>query len=195
MSRSRCSLAFFILALLATQNAFAFRCGNDLVTIGDSKISVLNKCGKPDWIDRWTEEIIDFPDTDQEHRATRINERWAYNPGPTQFIRIITFSDSTVSVIETSGRGFTVTPGMERCDFDTLAVGINSGEVLVRCGEPDAREQRYETITHKITGGRRQVSVTVDEWIFNLGPTHFMRILTFHNGNLVELRTGERGFR
>ncbi len=194
MFRNRCSLAVVILALLATQNAFAFRCGNNLVTTGDSKISVTKNCGKPDWVDRWSVEVIDFPDTGIEHRVIRINERWVYNPGPTQFIRIINFDGSSVSSIETGGRGFNLTPGKGRCDFDSLSLGTNSGEVSGRCGEPDATEQRYEEVTHKISGGRRQVSVTVDEWTFNLGPTHFMRILTFRNGELIEIRTGDKGF-
>jgi hypothetical protein len=59
---------------------------------------------------------------------------------------------------------------------------------------PDSQEQRYETVTEKIAGGRRQVGVSVDEWTFNLGPTQFMRILTFRNGELVDISTGERGF-
>ena len=195
MSRRVRALAVVVLALLATQNAYAFRCGNDLVATGDSKITVINKCGKPDWIDRWSEDVIDFPDSDFEHRVTRINERWIYNPGPRKFIRIITFNGSTVAALETGGQGFTPSLGKSRCDFDTLAMGTNSGEVAARCGEPDAQDQRYETITQKIPGGRRQVSVTVDEWTFNLGPTQFIRILTFRNNNLIKISTGEKGFR
>lgn len=195
MSRNHFSLAVFILAALAAQNAFALRCGNDLVTTGDSKITVINKCGQPDWIDRWREEVIDFPDTDYEFRAVRINERWVYNPGPRQFIRIVTFNGSTVSAIESGGRGFIPAPTKGRCDFESFPLGTIPGEVAARCGEPDAKDQRYEAITQSIAGGRRQVSVTVDEWTFNLGPTQFLRILTFRNGELVGVRTGEKGFR
>lgn len=195
MSCRHFSLAIIILSLLTMQNAFAFRCGNDLVVTGDSKLSVANKCGQPDWVDRWSEEVIDFPDTDFERRAVRINERWLYNPGPRQFIRIITFNGSTVSAIETAGRGFIPASFKGRCDFDSLSLGASPGVVAGRCGEPDAKEQRYESASHSIPGGRRRVSVTVDEWTFNLGPTHFMRILTFRNGELIEIRTGEKGFR
>lgn len=195
MSRCLWSLAIYGFALLATQNAYAFRCGNDLVKMGDNKITVVNKCGKPDWIDRWSEDIIDFPDSGFEHRVIRINERWVYNPGPRKFIRIITFNGSTVATLETGGHGFTPSLSKARCDFDIFAIGTNAGEVAARCGEPDAQDQRYVTLTQKIPGGRRQVSVTVDEWTFNLGPTQFIRVLTFRNNNLIKISTGEKGFR
>jgi len=185
----------FCFTLLITQNSFAFRCGGDLVSKGDSKISVSKKCGKPTWIDRWAEEIIDLPDTDFEHRITRINERWVYNPGPTQFLRIILFKGSEVVDIETGSRGFTIVPGMQHCDFELFSLGTTSAEVASKCGKPDWKEQRFELITHKIASGRRQISVTVDEWTFNLGPSNFMRILTFRNGSLVDIRTGEKGFK
>jgi hypothetical protein len=179
---------------MASQSAFAFRCDGELVTEGDTKLSVLNKCGEPSWIDRWPEEIVDFPDTDFEHLVSRINERWMYNPGPTQFLRIITFKDGQVSSIESGSRGFTVVPGIQRCNLDIFSFGTSTAEIAAQCGEPDLKEQHYETITQKIAGGRRQITVSIDKWTFNLGPTRFMRTLTFRNGNLVEIRTGEKGF-
>ncbi len=197
MSRCRSLIMVFSLCIgmLSGQNAFAFRCGSGLVTEGESKISVLRKCGEPSWVDRWSEESIELPDTDFEHRISRINERWIYNPGPTQFLRIVTFRDSKVFAIETGSRGFTVVPGMQRCDLDTFSLGATSAEIVAQCGEPNLKEQRYETITHKIAGGRKQIRVTVDEWTFNLGPSRFMRTLTFRNGNLVDIKTKERGFK
>jgi hypothetical protein len=196
MASQRRFIMLFLLCLVlgATHSAYAFRCSGGLISVGDSKLVLQNKCGKPDWIDRWPERIVEQPDTDFEHSVTRINERWIYNPGPNQFIRIITLRDGKVSKIETGGRGFTVVPGMQRCNFNGLSLGTTSAEVRAQCGKPDSQEQRYETVTEKIAGGRRQVSVTVDEWTFNLGPNHFMRILTFRNGELVDISTGGRGF-
>lgn len=187
-------LFLFCLGLVTTDSAYALRCSGGLISTGDSKLVLLKKCGEPSWIDRWAESTVEQPDTDFEHSITRINERWIYNLGPTQFIRIITLRDGRVANIETGGRGFTVYPGMQRCDFNSFSLGSTSAEIRAKCGVPDSQEQRYETVTEKIAGGRRQVSVSVDEWTFNLGPTKFMRILTFRNGVLVDISTGERGF-
>ena len=188
-------LLLLCLGLVATHSAYAFRCSGGLISTGDSKLVLLKKCGEPSWIDRYAESTVEQPDTDFEHSITRINERWIYNLGPTQFIRIITLRDGRVAHIETGGRGFTVYPGMQRCNFNSFSLGSTSAEVRAKCGQPDSQEQRYETVTEKIAGGRRQVSVSVDEWTFNLGPTQFMRILTFRNGVLVDITTGERGFK
>ena len=195
VSHRRFVILFLLcLGLVATDSAYAFRCGGGLISTGDSKLILLKKCGEPSWVDRWAERTVDQPDTDFEHSITRINERWIYNLGPNQFIRILTLRDGRVVHIETGGRGFTVYPGMQRCDFNSFSLGSTSVEVRAKCGVPDSQEQRYETVTEKIAGGRRQVSVNVDEWTFNLGPTQFMRILTFRNGVLVDISTGERGF-
>jgi len=187
-------LILLCLELLAAHNAYAFRCSGGLISTGDSKLALLKKCGEPSWIDRYTERTVEQPDTDFEHSITRINERWIYNLGPTQFIRIITLRDGRVASIETGGRGFSVFPGMQPCDFNSIPMGSTSAEVKAKCGMPDSQEQRFETVTVPIAGGRRQVGVSVDEWTFNLGPTQFMRILTFRNGELVDISTGERGF-
>lgn len=196
MASHRRIVMLFLLCvgLVVTHIAYAFRCSGGLISTGDSKLVLLKKCGEPSWVDRWAERIVERPDTDFEHSITRINERWIYNLGPTEFIRIITLRDGRVANIETGGYGFTVYPGMQRCDFNSLSLGTTSAVVRAKCGKPDSQEQRYETITEPIAGGRRQVSVSVDEWTFNLGPTQFMRILTFHNGELVDISTGERGF-
>jgi len=187
-------LILLCLGLVATRSAYAFRCSGGLISTGDSKLILLKKCGEPTWIDRWAERIVVQPDTDFEHSITRINERWIYNRGPTDFIRIITLRDGRVANIETGGRGFTVIPGSQRCDFNSISLGTSTAVVRAKCGQPDSLEQHYETVTEPIAGGRRQVSVSVDEWTFNLGPSQFMRILTFRNGELVNISTGERGF-
>jgi hypothetical protein len=38
------------------------------------------------------------------------------------------------------------------------------------------------------------VHVTIEEWIYNFGPTQFMRILRFENNKLIEIETGDYGY-
>lgn len=194
MAPYRHSITLFLLCMGFAQSVYAYHCRGGLISQGDSKLALLKKCGKPSWIDRWAERVVELPDTDFEHSISRINERWIYNPGPTQFIRIITLRGGYISKIETGGRGFTVVSGTKHCDFNNLNLGSPSAIVRAKCGKPDSREQHYEMITGKIAGGRRQVSISVDEWTYNLGPNQFMRVLTFRNGELYKISTGERGF-
>jgi len=36
--------------------------------------------------------------------------------------------------------------------------------------------------------------VTVEEWEYNLGPGSFIRYLTFENGRLIKITTGDYGY-
>ncbi len=36
--------------------------------------------------------------------------------------------------------------------------------------------------------------VTIEEWTYNLGPNRFLRILTFRNGVLANIKTGGYGY-
>jgi len=36
--------------------------------------------------------------------------------------------------------------------------------------------------------------VTVEEWEYNLGPGRFIRYLTFENGRLIKITTGDYGY-
>lgn len=192
--RGYISLVVFCMVLLTAQNAYALRCDGGLIGEGDAMLVVRNKCGEPAWVDRWVEQVVDLPDTDFEHRVSRVNERWIYNFGPTRFLRIVSFRDSKVLSIETGGRGFARPPTGRQCNFGVLSLGTTSLEVRAQCGQPDQAAQRFETVTEKLDSGRREITVSVDEWTYNLGPSRFMRVLLFRNGELVDIHTGDKGF-
>jgi hypothetical protein len=78
--------------------ASAFRCGTQLVSVGDTRAEVIQKCGEPTYVDSWEEELIqrDFgavrnydPRTrryggSREPFLVKIQvkiELWAYKPG------------------------------------------------------------------------------------------------------------------
>ena len=67
-----------------------------------------------------------------------------------------------------------------RCDGGTVTVGDRQYDVRRTCGEP-------EKIT--VSGGG-----TVEEWVYNFGPTTFIYYVTFKNGRLDRIQAGEYGF-
>ena len=114
-----CVLALaFILS--APEEAFAVRCGNKLLSIGDTKAEVIRKCGQPTWQDSW-----------QEERIERVFAKPYSLKGP--------FSGTRVPLA---------------------------------------------TVVH----------VTLDEWVYNFGPSYFMRTLRFENNRLTEIETGDYGY-
>jgi hypothetical protein len=100
-----------IFALLCTglSPAWALRCNNDLVGIGDHKLEVLQSCGEPVLIDRW-EEYRKAHDNYYGHWYPKIEtviiEEWSYNFGPNKFMRIIRFENGYLKNIESVGYGF-----------------------------------------------------------------------------------------
>ena len=113
-------LVLSVLLLVPLQTAWAFRCGARLVSIGDTRREVLDKCGSPTWVDSWVEDRVfrgsgramidkgrNFTYQVPVRTIVQVTiEEWTYNPGPTQFIRILRFENSRLIEIETGEYGY-----------------------------------------------------------------------------------------
>lgn len=74
-----------------------------------------------------------------------------------------------------------------RCGGRLVKEGESTGEVQMKCGEPTTRDRRIEILDGAFS------SITIDTWMYNLGPNDFVRILTFVNGTLRRIETGDYG--
>ena len=96
-----------------------------------------------------------------------------------------------------------------RCANKIIAVGDRKFDVLRKCGEPSNVEVRQEVRTRNlgsvVLGPERRIQfypapflvdelVTIEEWEYNLGPTKFIRYLTFENSLLVSIALGDYGY-
>ena len=97
-----------------------------------------------------------------------------------------------------------------RCGTRIISVGDHQDKVEYACGAPDSVDRweeehmRHEPYDEPFWNGRRveyrrkyhrvKEWVVVDRWIYNLGSTRFIRYLTFRNGILETIRSGERGY-
>jgi len=95
----------FLLFLLISTNAQAFRCGRQLVQVGDHKTDVLEKCGDPEWTDQRTVVLrsrLRHPygalQFDQYEEVT-IDE-WIYNFGSRKFKQRLQFENGILKKIE-----------------------------------------------------------------------------------------------
>ena len=197
LTRSASVAAAPILAalMLAAPAAHAFRCGGALVDRGDTKAEVLIKCGNPDWKTQWSEDFISDPGGASALRVSSENERWVYNLGPKSFMRILRFENGRLTEVTTGERGFPEGGDPGRCDLEHISPGSSDFSVQMTCGAPMFIDSRYrEVLLATKNGPARLVRQRIEEWTYNLGPTQFLRILVFENGDLVEVRTGDRGF-
>lgn len=98
--------------LLPCPEVFAFRCGEGIVSVGDTKSRVLIECGKPTYRDRVGSKDTSSGDrSGKRKRSSKTVEQWSYNCGEGDFIYVLTFEGGKLTKEETNGRG----RGKSRC--------------------------------------------------------------------------------
>lgn len=177
--------------LLATTGvqAESMRCEGLVINTGDRSFDVLRKCGEPSYRDEWDEYLA------YHHRAPSAHvEEWYYNFGPSRLVHVLGFRNGQLTRIDTDGYGFHEQGGS--CRAGDIYFGMTQFLLLAQCGEPAARERRLELRSFPRRDGGRTYPVTarVDEWIYNFGPSSFIRIVTLVNGRVDEIETGDRGY-
>jgi hypothetical protein len=198
MFRSGVFLFFLVVFMVPCPviQAATMSCSGGVISTGDSRVDVLMKCGEPDAKESHEEELTGRLDDGTRRKLFITVEDWTYNFGPTQFMRIVTLKNGKVAYIRTGNYGFTkgAEPGHRECSEQVLSVGDTKSDVLSRCGEPTWKDTRQEEVKQRLDSGvERTVFVTIDEWTYNLGPNRFVRIVTFRNGKLVDIRSGGYG--
>jgi hypothetical protein len=196
------AVCFSLLFLAAAGNvpkasaSDTLRCGNRLVSIGNTKAEVLIKCGSPQWKDAWTDTVINNPDTVGAVRVNIDRERWIYDLGRHSFMRFLLFENGRLVKITTGDYGYgggRSSAGL--CDAGEMQTGVTQYEILQRCGEPAFKDSRQEERLATVDDHNSRLTIKrIDEWTYNFGPNKFLRILTFEDGRLVNIETGDRGF-
>lgn len=186
--RVRLLLALPLLLAGAPAAAETMRCDGGVINTGDRSFDVERKCGEPAFRDEWDEYLYNhgYPVAHQE--------QWYYNFGPSRLVHVLSFRNGQLTRIDTDGYGFD--EGTGHCRPGDIFFGMTQYLLLAACGEPDARQRRYELRNFPRRDGRRTypITVRVDEWIYNFGPGSFIRIVTLINGRVDEIETGDRGY-
>jgi len=113
------------LALLLAGSAHALAsddlvCGPHIVTVGERRNDILNKCGTPAYADSWVEERIRrwdaTPWTLEPAKRSELTplftrefvtiEEWEYNLGPNRFIRYLRFENGRLTRVTTGDYGY-----------------------------------------------------------------------------------------
>jgi hypothetical protein len=178
-------------------HAATLDCAGGLISVGDSRVDLLSKCGDPDAKEAHEEEITERPGDGSKRRLFVAVEDWTYNFGPGRFMRIVTLKNGTVTNIRTRNYGYSrnAKPDQRECSEQVVSVGDTKSDVIAKCGEPAWKDTRQEELKEKLDDGREhKILVTIEDWTYNLGPNRFVRILTFRNGRLTDIRTGKYGY-
>jgi hypothetical protein len=97
----------FLLLGLSAEDTLAFRCGNGLVTTGDTKSKVRLTCGNPTSKETRCKNKLNSV-TKSGKTKTKCGDKveiWYYNCGDTDFVYALTFEDNILTAENTEGRG------------------------------------------------------------------------------------------
>jgi len=103
-----------VFCLIIAAPAHAFRCGNSLVSEGDTRSEVLAICGEPAEVEA-RRTILRRPHIWIDGRYYTLGDTyveipvdiWIYNLGPRRLMRRLRFEDGRLVEIETLGYGYT----------------------------------------------------------------------------------------
>jgi hypothetical protein len=192
--------------------ADSLRCDGGLVSVGDSKLDLLGKCGAPTLREAQAEARsliqVDAAGRGLAGRTSAVTvERWTYNFGPRSFVQYVTLEGGRILAIERGSYGYELgaAPGAQaiprtRCDQLAFHVGDSTFDLLARCGEPALRDFREVTRTVETTaaGDRTVVAGSVTElvefWTYDLGPQALVRRLSIAGGRVYAVETGGYGY-
>lgn len=79
-----------------------------------------------------------------------------------------------------------------RCNGGLVRAGDTMPEVINECGEPGFIN-RPGSVVIQIGGVLWSIDVD-EEWIYNLGPTRFIRFVRFRGGRVVDIGHGNYGW-
>ena len=183
-------LAAASLALAASSaRADSMQCDGGIVSVGDSKLDLLAKCGRPALVDDCQHEWFDG-----SGRYEVAVAQWTYNFGPNRFLQVATLVAGKVVGIERGGYGYP--PQLihrgdrARCDSSALRVGDGKLDLLAKCGEPVFRDSTLE----KRANGEGWATVQVEVWTYDFGPQSFVNFATLENGKVVRVERGGYGY-
>lgn len=92
-------------AYSATVQAESFRCGDQVVTVGDDKARVLRYCGKPVVKERpLTKTGWSHDERGKRHRQHMRVENWVYDAPEGRMTRRLVFVDGKIADIEVGDR-------------------------------------------------------------------------------------------
>lgn len=194
------NLTILLLLLLAAAPASALdriRCGARLVGTDARADEVRSVCGEPDFVDRWEVQPYGLP-----YPQLADTEQWYYNFGPSQLMRVLRFQRGRLVEIDTDTYGFAESaPGP--CGPYDIAEGLNKFRLLSACGPPASRRYSYTLAPARRFGGiglrhpghaQALVQVYLEEWVYNFGPRHLMRVVTLQNGVVTDVQSEGRGY-
>jgi hypothetical protein len=179
--------------LCVSNRALSLTCAGGIVSLGETIAEVHIKCKDPTIWDQRIEESDRRDDEGHWIHLSRTIDEWTYDFGSNRLIQTLIFKNGDLIKVSSGGYGKGATnsasdrPGI-------ISVGDSKSKVILKWGQPTYLEQRQEErSSYSSKGEGLQKTVTIERLTYDFGPDRFIRILTFENSKLINIRTGSYG--
>ncbi len=212
MVRPRLSpLLLALLAALAPSAARAadgLSCPGGVVSVGDSRLDLLGKCGPATLVEARPAQVTEWVG-DRVQGAFRTVvitvETWTYDLGSSRLVQFVRIEAGKVVNVRTGGYGHAQAARWQGsavprapCEPTSIRAGDSTYELLSLCGEPIFRDLREEQISVTegdggwVAGATRWV--VKETWTYDFGPRALVRFVHVLDGRVTGIRTGGYGY-
>jgi hypothetical protein len=183
------------ITLLIAVNALALPCNGQAVNVGDTRKVVATKCGEAMYKEERTVKVEEIENNAIVSRSATTTDLWAFDFGPEELMQSYRFENGKLVEIRTAGYGRLHDDPNDTCrNGELLAVGDNSLDAFLKCGEPIAKEKQEDKVVDSTSDGKRiRTTIPVTEWTYRYGPDAPGYTLTIENGVVTDIRTREFG--
>jgi hypothetical protein len=172
----------------------SFYCNSQIVSVGNTLAEVLLKCGPPSWADATETETVTRVSATEWRTVRQTLTNWLYNWGASNLTRLLSFENGALTTIKTGAYSMTMTA--RQCQFSSLTPGMSKLDVLARCGKP-LSEQSYriqelvkvQVLLRNDPDEWELLRTPTEEWVYQFAPDPLVRVLTFKDSRLREIKT------
>ncbi|MBF0493140.1 MAG: DUF2845 domain-containing protein [Deltaproteobacteria bacterium] len=179
-------LIFLFPLLLLSRTSFALRCGNQIVSEGDTSAQVLAKCGEPQIRDDQQQQTVEKLGSEYIHKISIPVEDWIYDFGSNRLVQVLRFENNRLSKISSGGYGgYKNNP--ERCQnsFSYVSIGETKAQILLKCGLPSWKSSEEEILKVIKSGPYSEyLKSNIEIWNYQMDVKNPVRVLRFRNGVL-----------
>lgn len=208
------ALLLFLVALSVALGAPAARaadgmsCQRGIVSVGDSRLDLLGKCGSPTFTEARLDQRSEWVGDRVQGSVRTVTitvEIWTYDLGPARLVQYAKIEAGKVVNVRTGGYGRAKDVGRREnavpraaCDPGVIRSGDTTYDLVSLCGEPVFRDTREEQIAVSESDGQVAVGtsavVVKETWTYDFGPRAFVRYVSVRDGRVTGVRTGSYGY-
>ena len=202
------ALAACLLVALPAAADDGLSCPGGVVSIGDSRLDLLGKCGAATLVEARTSQVNEWQSDWFQlvgRTVTVTVETWTYDLGSSRLVHQVKLEAGRVVRVRTLGYGRAASgpaapASIPRagCEPTSLRVGDTTYDLLSTCGEPvyrDLVEEQVAVAQGDAWAAQGATTTRLREtWAYDFGPRALVRHVLVENGKVRRIVTGGYGY-